>query len=316
MMTAAKSALLAALAGLLSPTGEPAQPDPVAGTGGVRRFHHVHMNVVDPDRSAAFLAGIFPQTRVTSLGGLTALRTEEVFILFTKVDAPAPFSWDTAIWHIGWNSPDVAGDYRRLSARGVRFSRVPAPGSTSADLVTPDQVDVELALGLPTRGGSTPTAFNHVHLMSETPVCAADWYVRVLRLRRGHDTGRLAGDCRVPSAPRTEPGGLIRGPAGRVFAGDIMVVIYPYQKLEALSATPMKAPAPMASGKGHVLDHIAFEVDDTRAEAKRLRALGVRIIEPPRVRGISGRRSMMIEGPDAIRIELVETADPRGASPD
>ena len=269
------------------------------------RFHHVHMNVVAPDRSARYFADVFPTTRVTQWGGVAALQAEDAFILFTKVPRPAIFAWDTALWHIGWNSPDVAADHERIAATGVRFFRTPPP---SAHMVSPDNLDVEISLKSPISGGATPTAFNHVHLMSEAPLCAADWYVSVLGLRRGVETGRDGPDCRVPLTPRRDPGNQIHSPSARLYAGDVMIIIFPNQALEPFSPTPAARPSPLVSTKGRLLDHIAFTAPDLDAEERRLRANGVKIVRRPRPIAGSMQRAMMIEGPDSIRIELIESA--------
>lgn len=267
------------------------------------------MNVVDPERSAAFFAGVFPTTRVTTFAGAPALRSEDVLILFRKVRRPAAHSWNTALWHIGWNSPVVAADHQRIAAGGARFFRVPPP---SGHFISPDGVDIEIAPQSATGGGSTPTAFNHVHLMSAAPLCAADWYVAVLGLRRGPQTGRVGPDCHAPMAPRGDPGNQILSPSARVYAGEIMIAIHPNQGLETFSSHPLKRPPRLVSSRGHVLDRIAFVAPDLEGQARRLRALGVRIIEPARVR--DGRRSLVIEGPDAIIIELMDSSAP-GAHP-
>ena len=135
-------------------------------------------------------------------------------------------------------------------------------------------------------------AFLHVHLYSDAPLCAADWYVKhfgaVSRAQR-------TGSCEVPFAPPSEPLGVIRSPAATVRFGDISLIIYPRQH-----------PGPLVSPRGHVVDHIALGVLDISAALERLRKAGVKVLEEPHRFGSSQMRSAMIEGPDAIAIELVE----------
>lgn len=257
-------------------------------------FHHVHLNVVDADRSAAFYTTAFGKTRRTRVAGWDAVQTENVFLLFNEVATPAPAAWTTALWHFGWNSADVVADYRRLAALGIPFFRVPPP---SGHMWAPDGNDVEIAPAYAGSGGSAPDAFNHVHLMSAAPLCAGAWYEALLGLRRVASTPREpVGDCDVPFGPRRDPGNQIHEPNVRLLMDDIVLFIYPDQ-------TPERPPA---ASRGHLLDHIALTVPDVPAAVARLAAQGVTVLEGVHRFGNTARRAAVIEGPDAIAIELVE----------
>ena len=93
--------------GILALPKARAQEPPPRAAG----FHHVHLNVVDPDRSAEFYTTAFAKTRSTRVAGWDAVQAENVFLLFNEVDEPAPAEWTTALWHFGWNSADVVADY-------------------------------------------------------------------------------------------------------------------------------------------------------------------------------------------------------------
>ena len=276
--------------GILAPphagTQEPRPP-----TAG---FHHVHLNVVDPDRSAAFYTTAFEKTRRTRVAGWDAVQTENVFLLFNEVDEPAPAEWTTALWHFGWNSADVVADYRRLAALGIPFFRVPPP---SGHMWAQDGNDVEIAPAYPGGGGSAPDAFSHVHLMSAAPLCAGAWYEALLGLRRVASTPpEPVEDCDVPFGPRRDPGNQIHEPNVRLLMDDIVLFIYPDQ-------TPERPPV---ASRGHLLDHIALTVPDVPAAVARLAAQGVTVLEGVHRFGNTARRAALIEGPDAIAIELVE----------
>ena len=263
-------------------------------------FHHVHMNVVDPQQSIAFYTDAFEQTQRTVVAGWDALRSEDSYILFSRVTSPRSAEWDTPIWHFGWNSPDVVATHERLVSRGVSFFRVPPP---SGHMIAPDGNDVEITPG----GGSGPgpTAFNHVHLMSDAPLCAANWYVAMLGLRREADA-EAPDDCDVPFAERRDPANQIHQPNTRLYAGDILIFIYPNQRLVALSQRPVEDRGVLVSSRGRVLDHIAFAVRDVSAVVARMRRAGVTILEDVHDFGNSTLRAAMVEGPDAIAVELVE----------
>jgi hypothetical protein len=139
---------------------------------------------------------------------------------------------------------------------------------------------------------SQTRAFIHVHLYSDAPLCAAEWYVKHLGAT---SRAQRSGPCEVPFAAPSEPLGVIRSPAATVRFGEISLIIYPRQR-----------PGPLVSPRGHVVDHIALAVPDLAAALDRLRKAGVKVLEEPHQFGDSKSRAAMIEGPDAIAIELVE----------
>jgi catechol 2,3-dioxygenase-like lactoylglutathione lyase family enzyme len=268
------------------------------------RFHHVHMNVVDPARSASFYTSAFEGTRRVTVAGWEGVQAEDSYLLFTRVPARASTEWDTPIWHFGWNTPDAVADHQRLAARGVEFFRVPPP---SGHLIGPDGNDVEIAPGRGgSSGGRSPTAFNHVHLMSDAPLCAADWYEKMLGLRRAPAKEPPPNDCRVPFTPRRAPANQIHEPNARLYAGDILVFIYPNQRLAAMTERAVDDAGPLASSRGRVLDHIAFSVPDVPGLLARLRGAGVSVLADVHDFGNTTLEAAMIEGPDRIAIELVE----------
>lgn len=268
-------------------------------------FHHVHMNVVDPGASTAFYVTSFTRATRHVEAGMPGVKADNVLILFNRVSQAASAEWDTPFWHFGWNTADAVADHRRLAAQGVKFFRVPPP---SGHMVGPDGNDVEIAPGKGgDSGGLSSSSFNHVHLMSDAPLCAADWYQRVLGFRKGRVTNPDGGaDCHVPFRPRHDPANQIHEPNAGVFAGSILVSIYPHQRLKALTQTPVDDEGPLISPKGRVLDHIGLSVADLPGTLARLKTEGVVMLEGPRPFGTSGLRAALIEGPDHMRIELVE----------
>ena len=71
-------------------------------------FHHLHLNSVDPERAIDFYTRQFQSTAKGSWGGFPALKSpNNVFVLFTKVDAPPPTEPQSAIWHFGWHVTDA-----------------------------------------------------------------------------------------------------------------------------------------------------------------------------------------------------------------
>jgi hypothetical protein len=71
------------------------------------KFHHIHLNSVDPDTAIGFYTRQFRSTAKGVWGGFSALKSpNDVMVLFTKVDEPATSEPQSAIWHFGWHVPD------------------------------------------------------------------------------------------------------------------------------------------------------------------------------------------------------------------
>ncbi len=266
------------------PTGElPPQSAPAVS------FHHVHLNSPDPSKAIDFYARTFDVTKKIALAGMDGVQSENMYLLFNKVKKPPATTPDSAIWHFGWGSTAMAAEYQRHVDNGVTFQTPMTrlgSGTLFAYMKAPDGALVEI-------NTSNTRAFIHVHLYSDAPLCAADWYVKHLgAVRRGN--APLTGPCEVPFAAPSEPLGVIRSPAATVRFGEISLIIYPRQR-----------PGPLVSPRGHTVDHIALSVPDLTAALDRLRKSGVKVLREPHRFGNSKTRAAMIEGPDSIAIELV-----------
>jgi catechol 2,3-dioxygenase-like lactoylglutathione lyase family enzyme len=272
----------------------PLVPQPAGGspqeTSNATSFHHVHLNSTDPAKAIDFYTRTFDVTKKAALAGFDGVQSEKMYLLFNKVKSPPPASPDSAIWHFGWGSASMEADYQKHLANGVTFhtpmTRL-GSGLLFAYMKAPDGALVEI-------NTSNTRAFIHVHLYSDAPLCAAEWYVKHLgassRLQRSEP-------CEVPFAAPSEPLGVIRSPAATVRFGEVSLIIYPRQR-----------PGPLVSPRGHVVDHIALGVPDLAGALDRLRKSGVKVLEEARPFGDSKTRAAMIEGPDSIAIELIEAA--------
>jgi predicted enzyme related to lactoylglutathione lyase len=262
--------------------GELPQPSVAAS------FHHIHLNSSDPSKAIDFYTRTFDVTKKTSLAGFDAVQSENIYLLFNRVKRPPATTPDSAIWHFGWGSTAMEADYRRHLANGVTFhtplTRL-GSGLLFAYMKAPDGALVEI-------NTANTRAFIHVHLYSDAPLCAAEWYVKHLGAT---SRAQRTGPCEVPFAAPSEPLGVIRSPAATVRFGEISLIIYPRQR-----------PGPLASPRGHVVDHIGVSVPDLASTLDRLRKSGVKVLEEPQRFGNSQTRAAMIEGPDSMAIELVE----------
>lgn len=251
-------------------------------------FHHVHLNSVSPAKAIEFYTHTFDVTRKASQAGFDGVQSENMYLLFNKVKEAPATSPDSALWHFGWGSTAMETDYQKHLANGVTFATPMTKlgsGLLFAYMKAPDGALVEI-------NTSNTRAFIHAHLYSAAPLCAADWYVKHLgAVSRAQRTG----PCEVPFAAPSEPLGVIRSPATTVRFGDISLIIYPQQR-----------PAKLVSPRGHVIDHIALSVPDLNGTMARLRKEGVNVLEEIHPFGQSKSNAAMIEGPDAIAIELIE----------
>lgn len=253
-------------------------------------FHHVHLNSSDPTKAIDFYTRTFDVTKKASVAGIDGVQSENMYLLFDRLRKPAAASRDSAIWHFGWGSTDMEADYQKHLANGVTF-QTPitklGSGTLFAYMKGPDGALVEI-------NTSQTRAFIHVHLYSDAPLCAADWYRKHLGAVSRSQAQRT-GPCEVPFAAPSEPLGVIRSPATSVRFGDISLIIYPRQR-----------PGPLVSTRGQVVDHIAVSFPDVPAALERLRKAGVKVLEEVHRFGKGNSRAAMIEGPDSIAIELVE----------
>jgi catechol 2,3-dioxygenase-like lactoylglutathione lyase family enzyme len=267
-------------------------PQPTGGSpqeaSNATSFHHVHLNSIDPSKAIDFYTRTFDVTKKTRHAGFDGVQSENIYLLFNKAPSPPPASPDSAIWHFGWGSTAMEADYQKHLANGVAFhtpiTRL-GSGLLFAYMKAPDGALVEI-------NTSNTRAFIHVHLYSDAPLCAAEWYVKNLGAT---SRSQRAGPCEVPFAAPSEPLGVIRSPTATVRFGGISLIIYPRQR-----------PGPLVSPHGHVVDHIALGVPDLAGALDRLRKSGVKVLEEARPFGDSKTRAAMIEGPDAIAIELIE----------
>lgn len=253
-------------------------------------FHHVHLNSLDPSTAVDFYTRTFDVTKKTNVAGMDAVQSENMYLLFSRIAKPLPAPRDSAIWHFGWGSPDMEADYQKHLAAGVAF-QTPitklGSGTLFAYMKAPDGALVEI-------NTSQTRAFIHVHLYSDAPLCAAEWYQKHLGAV-SRASAQRAGPCEVPFAAPSEPLGVIRSPATTVRIGEINLIIYPRQR-----------PGPLVSTRGHVVDHIAVSYPDVGAALERLRKSAVKVLEEVHPFGNSNSRAAMIEGPDSIAIEIVE----------
>lgn len=119
--------------------------------------------------------------------------------------------------------------------------------------------------------------FNHVHLKSADPGKAAQWYVDMFGAK--------------PLGEREARGARMVG----VQIGGVTVNIS--------SPRPQEVLAPGSSDPRYGLEHFGFNTDDLARDLARLKQQGAKVFETLEV---GTRKIAFIEGPDKVRLELVQ----------
>jgi hypothetical protein len=100
------------------------------------------------------------------------------------------------------------------------------------------------------------------------------------------------------------------GPSASLMMDNVNIIIYPIQYSRKAYAGQWKqgkqGQTAMSPTEGRVVDHIAFSVDNLAETIARLTGEGVKITDP--ISAMAGRKlkHAFIEGPDYIRIELID----------
>ena len=299
-------------------------------------FHHIHLNSPDPDAAIDWYVRQFPSTSKGEWGGHPALKSpNNVMVLFSRTDRPAPTRPQSAIWHFGWHVVDARASLETYMTRpevkllplyttdeggSVLISSDTWPNIGNAIGLTKAQIAEAKAKGVKSPGGGgfaymegpdhalveiagnyPAERFNHVHLWHEDPICALLWYQKHLNapVRPGFEATQLTeANCRVPrGADRTWPA-LNRGG----------MVRSPRAGVEfgdvVLTWYPNQSEETLASSLGQLQDHIGLSVADLDAWVTKLRGEGVRVLDGPYRLGDTS--AVMIEGPSREAIELVE----------
>ncbi len=310
----------------------PAEAQAPVSTVEPLHFHHVHLNSVDQKAAAEYYPKPFALSATkTTYNGFEAVKTGNVYILFTKVATPPQNELtgpQTSVWHFGWNTPNSRQYNEKFRAMGLEIAQmwdgadgklVDMSSDTLPGLPTQEEILEMRQKGIqPTREGGfgylrgpdgamienaqagNVERFNHVHMYHEHPLCAMQWYAKHLgaRMPQGRGTSpALAGDCRTTAyAPPTWPSfaktGFVREPSGAVNFDDISILIRPWPG------------GGLVSTRGKLVDHWALSTADLNGTVARLKSEGVKFLEDIHPWGNS--RAAMIEGPDRIAIELVE----------
>jgi catechol 2,3-dioxygenase-like lactoylglutathione lyase family enzyme len=257
-------------------------------------FHHVHLNVTNPEKSIQFYTSVFGATPTKFQGVSDALFTERSFILLNKVEAPPPSELRSGIWHIGWGGVDVANEYEWLKKKGVTFhtplTPLRGPDNYYMYISGPDKELVEIN----TMGHHR---FAHVHLFANDVNETAAWYA-----------DHLGIPLRTREVPKPKDMVAARGVWANAFRCDnVNFIIFGKPDTEPVPPwwpdPPLKSLAPT---RGRAIDHVAFSFRSIEPVFQRMKSAGVQIVEPIAVREDYRLKSFFVLGPNEVLVEIVE----------
>jgi catechol 2,3-dioxygenase-like lactoylglutathione lyase family enzyme len=276
--------------------GSPVQAQPVEHKPAAH-FHHLHLNSTDPAAAIKFYTSKFDCEKGRFAGLVDAVWAQKSWLLFTKVNSPPPWELTSAVWHFGWGAEDMPATYQKQLESGTRFFTPLTQLSANfyyAYVESPDRALIEL-------NTANHHHFGHLHLFSEDPVSAGEWYMK-------HFGATRRGNPQTP--PSREPrfrNGFQIGPSMSLMMDNVNIIIYPVQYSRKAYADHWKpGQASISPTKGRVVDHVGFSVDDLPAAIERLQKEGIKITDGMRSIANGKVKFAFIEGPDSIRIELVE----------
>lgn len=254
------------------------------------RFHHVHLNATDPQKTFEFYEQVFGSKRVKFRDKSDALFTGRGFLLVNKVDRAPKDLETTAIRHIGWAGVDGPNEFAWWKARGLDFHTplTPLGQNWFFYIWGPDRSIAEIYTG------DKNHWFNHVHYSVEDVAATAGWYERNLGMRFP-DSARQPR----PSDPAQRWGTSAR-------MDDISFVLIYKDHYYADSEKRLPPGRRLESTRDSPVDHIAFSYENIQPAFDRMKAAGVQIVEPIAVRAAEDLKSFFVQGPDNVLIEVVE----------
>ena len=140
--------------------------------------------------------------------------------------------------------------------------------------------------------------FGHLHLFSADPVGASAWYEKYLGAKRGS------------TRPLSREPGFYRDfqirPSASLMLDNVNIIIFPVEYSKKAYPEVWKGKTELESTKGHVMDHIGVSFDNLAEALEKMRKDGVKVTDEIKSAAGGKIKYAFIEGPDKIRVELVE----------
>jgi catechol 2,3-dioxygenase-like lactoylglutathione lyase family enzyme len=265
-------------------------------------FHHLHLNSTDPKAAIEFYTTKFDAEKAKFAGLLDAVWVQKSWILINKVAAPPPSEVVSTIWHMGFGAgptpEETKATYQKLLDAGVKFQTPitdisDIAGGTQmgrllyAYVIAPDNALVETING-------KDHSFNHIHLLSENPVTAGEWYAKHFGMK-------------VRSSPAVHRYRDVQiGPSASFTMDNVSFILYPMEYAISSHMAGWENRKTLEPTKGRVIDHIGISVDNLDDSLAKLKKEGVIVTDEPKSIAGGKIKYAFIEGPDKMRIEVIE----------
>lgn len=262
-----KTKLFSALlvASALTATGAAAQPAPYNATGVTMGHWHLASQDIEANKKIFLAMG----GKLYMPGGNPLMMFPGLYInLNLGQEKGQGGSPGTVVNHVGFIVDDVQKRTAEWKAKGVNVLPGGNGRKDQAFVVTPDGVRIEI---LEDKTQTVPIKGEHIHFSlpeAEIPKAQA-WYAKTFGGKAGTRNNQPVVDI---------PGVQLR------FA---------------------KADAKQAATRGHVLDHIGFDVNDHPAFIKKIESEGIKLDQPVATNA-NGNTITYITDPWGTRIEIIK----------
>jgi catechol 2,3-dioxygenase-like lactoylglutathione lyase family enzyme len=230
-------------------------------------FDHIHLAVPDPPKAVAWYRSHFAGEPMTE--ATDRLLFGQTRVIFQRNEKALP-SMGSSIDHIGFSVADIDATMKALESDGAKIAQAvrDVPGLfTLAFVEDPWGTRLEIVQDPQFPG------LHHVHLRGTDPAAVLAWYQREF--------------------PAATVGKLKDRIDGLNFGGVWLLV----QRGEA---TP---------SQGHSIDHVGFRPVNVDAFVAAAKTRNVKVLTEPRPLTLANGTSIrlaFIEGPDRVRLELVQ----------
>jgi len=273
----------------------PARVDPPGASAlPPAHFHHLHLNSTDPSAALKFYSAKFDCQQTKLARTIDAIWAQKSWILIDKVPASPAWQLTSAIWHFGWGAEDMQATYQKQLDSGTTFFTPItqlAPSFFYAYVQGPDHALIEL-------NTANHHHFGHLHLLSEDPIAAAEWYMKYF--------GATPRGAWPPSREPRFRRDVQIGPSASLMVDDVNIIIYPIQYSKVAYKDQWSDQTAMSPTEGRVVDHVAFSFDNLEEALAGIRKDGVQVTQPIKPAQKGKLTSAFIRGPDKIKIELVQ----------
>jgi catechol 2,3-dioxygenase-like lactoylglutathione lyase family enzyme len=263
-------------------------------------FHHLHLNATDPKADIEFYTTKFDAEKARFAGVMDGVWAQKSWMLFAKAASAPPSEVVSTIWHFGWGAEDMKATYQKQLDSGTKFQTPITDisdigGNPNAKMGSFFYAYVEGPDGALIELNTAPYhRFGHIHLLSADPVATAAWYAKQFGVKpRSNAQVHMYRGVQI-------------GPSASFMMDNVNVIIYPMEYAITSKMPGWENRKTFEPTKGRVVDHIGISVPNLEDAMAKLRAAGVTVTDEPKSAAGGKIKYAFIEGPDRMRIEIIE----------